>query len=332
MWSGIEDVYVMMTGEEVPNGFFFCMASSGETVYLKFKDEERPRMLSLGDGRTRSTYDRLKGMIGLEYKISEGKSYDYALKSVMKEIDHGRPVILGPIDMYYLPYLKMYHKDHIPMHYVLMAGYDLKNETIFLYDCDRTKMQKISFEQLKMAWNIEKNAVGDKNGFIRFSLHEPASVEKIAEYSLRRKAVEQLREKPEMLGISAFRKIAKDFPKWKKDLTVRGYENALRNLTEFFGTVPTLPNRLMGVEKEDQIRFQGGYDRYGEALIWLGEKYDHKDWCEAGQLFMDCGLYIEEVKKRIVSCLCDGEDTIEAIPSIFLEIAEIEEKAYKLIG
>ena len=106
--------------------------------------------------------------IGLQYKISEGRTLEYAFKSVKSEIDNGCPVILGPLDMYHLPYLKTYHNDHIPMHYVLMIGYD--DECIYLYDCGRKDIQMLSYKELRKAWQIEKNGVGCKNGFIRFSL------------------------------------------------------------------------------------------------------------------------------------------------------------------
>lgn len=252
MWSGIEDVYATKRNEALPEAFFFSMASCGENIYLKFSDKNKPRMFSVGDGRTRVTYNHLKDIVGFTYRISEGRSYEYALKCIKMEIDQRKPVILGPLDMFYLPYLKMYQKDHIPMHYVLMVGYDDESEKIFLYDCDRIELQELSYKELRDAWAIEKNAVGDKNGFIRFSLNEDCkSVPEIVEASLHRKAAEQLRQKPEMIGVSAFKKIAREFPHWATVLSAEAYKNALKGLPEFWGTVPKLPNRLMGIDEEE---------------------------------------------------------------------------------
>lgn len=85
-----------------------------------------------------------------------------------------------------------------------------------------------------------------KNGFIRFSLSEDyKSVYEIVTYALKRKAEEQLREKPYMTGISAYHKIAREFPNWKKELGEEAFKKTLMKLPEFWGTVPKLPNRLL---------------------------------------------------------------------------------------
>lgn len=333
MWSGIEDVYVERTKSQVPEAFFFCLASKGENAYIKSNNPDNPRMLSVADGRTRVTYDHLKELLGLQYRICEGRSFEYALKSVKKEIDEGNPVILGPLDMYYLPYLKMYHMNHIPMHYVLMVGYEEETEKIFFYDCDRTSMQEISLEELRLAWDIEKNVVGDRNGFIRFSLPDSCiSPAELAERALKQKAERQLQEKPEMVGVSAFRKLAREFPKWERELTLEAYQNALKRLTECLGRVPKLPNRLLGIEKtEADISYQADLDRFGSMLITLGEQEQRPAWSEAGELFLKSGCLFEEIKDRVVRYLCDGADTLLEIPDIFLQIADLEEKAYRLI-
>ncbi len=331
MWSGIEDIYVTKSGEDVPEAFFFALSSYGENVYLKFHDLTRPVMLNVCDGRTRKTYEKIKDEIGLQYKISEGRTLEYAFKSVKSEIDNGCPVILGPLDMYHLPYLKMYHKDHIPMHYVLMAGYD--DECIYLYDCGRKDIQTLSYEELRRAWQIEKNAVGYKNGFIRFSLPDNLpSVFELAKTCFKRKAQEQLRKKPEFVGVSAIRKIAFDFPKWKEEMSQDVFKNALIGLTEFLGMVPKVPNRILGILSEaEDIRYKGNCDRLGNVLVLLGDKYKCEDWVDAGCLFMQSGEVFEKIISYIVSYLCYGNDTLEFIPKLFLEIADLEESAYKLL-
>ncbi|SHK16188.1 Butirosin biosynthesis protein H, N-terminal [Anaerocolumna jejuensis DSM 15929] len=331
MWSGIEDIYVTKTGEEVPEAFFFALSSYGENIYLKFHDLPRPVMLSVCDGRTRKTYEKIKEELGLQYKISEGRTLEYAFKSVKSEIDNGRPVILGPLDMYHLPYLKMYHKVHIPMHYVLMAGYDEK--CIFLYDCGRKDIQTLSYEELQKAWQIDKNEVGNKNGFIRFSLPDNLpGVFELAKACFKRKANEQLRIKPEFAGISALRKIAFDFPKWKEEMPQDVYRNALVGLTEFLGMVPKIPDRLLGIQSDtEDIPYKGNCDRFGKVLILLGDKYKWEDWVSAGDLFMQSGEVFEKITSYIVSYLCDGKETLELIPKLFSEIVDLEESAYKLL-
>lgn len=333
MWNGIEDVYVSKRGEEVPEAFFLALSSYGENVYLRFHDPARPIMLSVCDGRTRYTYNKIKNEIGLQYKISEGRTLEYAFRSIKKEIDNGNPVILGPLDMYHLPYLKMYHEQHIPMHYVLMIGYDDDKECIYLYDCGRKEMQSLPYAELERAWLIEKNAVGDKNGFIRFSLPEELpSVYELANTCLKRKAADQLKKKPSFIGINALRKIAAEFSSYKEEMPAEIYKNALTGLIEYFGMVPKIPDQLMGLHTEtEEICYKGNCDRLGRMLMTLGDQYNRKDWTNAGDLFLRSGDIFEEITDNIIQFLCSNSNTLEEIPKKFMQIAELEEKAYIIL-
>lgn len=334
MWSGIEDVYADRTGNELPEAFLFALSSYGETVYLKMPDKKKPYMFSVADGRTRETYDRIKDALGLEYRISEGRTAEYAMKSIKKEIDNGSPVILGPLDMYYLPYVKMYHRFHIPIHYVVMVGYDDEKQCALIYDCGKIELQELPYEELLNAWKIAKNPVGNKNGFIRFTLpDEPIEEYELADICFQKKAQRQLDAKPEFVGVTAFQKIAREFPLWETQMSQQQYRDALASLTEGFGMVPKLPNALMGIpNQEPDISYQGLYDRLGNVLIELGNKYTRLDWQEAGLLFEKCGLLIEEITTRIIRYLCHNEQCLGEIPNLFLRVGALAEQAYCILA
>lgn len=332
MWSGIEDVYAAKTNQIIPGAFLFALSSFGESAFIKCKDKNKPFMFSLADGRTRKTYDKIKDIIGLTYQISEGKTLAYALKSIKREIDQGHPVILVPLDMYYLPYLRMYHKEHIPMHYVLMAGYDEEKNCMLIYDCDREELQELQQEELVQAWQIEKNAVGNKNGFIRFDLPEkPIDKYHLADICLWNKAMRQLSKKPDFVGINAFNKIAMEFPSWKEKFSEEEYKNALATLTEYFGMVPKFPNEILGVREKEDICFDGNYNRLGSILLKLGEEYHRDDWRQAGKLFCQCGTLIENITNRIIRFYCHNEDCLSEIPNLFVMTGNHAEQAYKII-
>lgn len=333
MWSGIEDVYATRTDQMLPAAFLFALSSFGEAVFLKFKEVNKPFMFSIADGRTRKTYDRIKNIIGLNYQISEGRTLEYALKSIKKEIDEGNPVILGPLDMFYLPYLKMYHNEHIPMHYVLMVGYDEEKDCILIYDCDREELQELPQAELVQAWQIEKNAVGDKNGFIRFSIGEkPIDKYKLADSCLRNKAMRQLCEKPDFVGINAYNKIATEFPLWKDKLSNEEYRSALAFAAQSLGMVPKLPNEILGVTEKEDICYDGNFKRLGNILLQLGEEYLRDDWKHAGQLFIQSGLLFEDITNRIIQFYCKNEDCLSEIPNIFIKIGKYAEQAYRGIA
>lgn len=333
MWSGIEDVYATKTNQTVPEAFFFGLSSFGETAFIKLGDESRPFMFSAVDGRTRKTYNQIKDILGLTYQISEGRTLKYALKSIKQEIDQGNPVILGPLDMYHLPYLKMYHTSHIPMHYVLMVGYDDEKDCVLIYDCDRIELLELPIEELIKAWQIEKNAVGDKNGFIRFNLNDelPNKYE-LADICFRNKAMRQLCKKPNFIGVNAYTRIANEFPTWEKKYTREEYKRLLASLTEYFGMVPKLPNQLLGIDAKEDISYQGNYNRLSNILLQLGVEYNREDWVQAARNFSLCGSKIEDITNRIVRFCLEDEECLAEIPLIFKEIGESAKLAYQMIA
>lgn len=55
------------------------------------------------------------------------------MKRAKEQIDNEKPVVLGCLDMYYLShYPKFYNKEHIPIHYILMVGYDDEEQCWYL--------------------------------------------------------------------------------------------------------------------------------------------------------------------------------------------------------
>jgi len=214
----------------------------------------------------------------------------------------------------------------------VMVGYDEGKDCVLIYDCDREELQELPQAELVHAWQIEKNAVGDKNGFIRFSIPEqPMDKYELTDICLRKKAMRQLCEKPDFVGINAYYKIAKEFPSWKDQFSKEKYRKVLALITESFGMVPKLPNEILGVREEGDICFDGNFHRLGNLLLEMGDEYQRDDWARAGNLFCQCGFLIEDITKRIIRFYCQKEDCLSEIPSIFIEIGKNAEQAYQII-
>ena len=197
MCSGIEDLYATRTNQSIPEGLLLALGSFCETVFIKMNNSEKPYMFSANDAKPKTVYENLKEELGLDYKIIGGTTVKYAKKSIKKEIDEGNPVVLGPLDMFYLPYLKMYHAEHIPIHYVMVTGYDEEKDCVLIYDCDPEEMIELAISDLELAWDIEKNGVGDKNGFIKIRLGDNLPDKYTLSCNcLLKKAERQFREKP----------------------------------------------------------------------------------------------------------------------------------------
>ena len=331
MCSGIEDLYATKTNQNIPDGFLLALGSFGETVFIKMNNDEKPYMFSANDARPKTVYGNLKNELGMEYKIVGGCSVDYAKKSIKKEIDDGNIAVLGPLDMYYLPYLKMYHKEHIPIHYVTMVGYDEEKNYVLIYDCDRKDMIELSFNDLELAWNIKKNGVGDRNGFIKIRLTEnlPSKYD-LACNCLLKKAERQLKEKPYILGISAYEKLAKELPKWKKKFSHQEYAKALLSITEYMGKVPQIPHQVINIGKDD-IPYKANYDRLAGIVRELGLEFNQRNWIKMADLFDKCGGNIEKIVLYITQYCYNGIDKTDKIPLLLLENANYATKAYNYI-
>ncbi|NLO39955.1 MAG: BtrH N-terminal domain-containing protein [Ruminiclostridium sp.] len=334
MWNGIEDIYMTKTGEEIPQFFFFCLSGVGNIAYLKRKDEWLPRQLIFGDGRPKKIYGNISEIAGFTFKFAEGRTFPNALKGIKEQIDVGKPVVLGPLDMFHLPYLKFYHKFHIPIHYILMVGYNDETQSIYVLDCGKEEMQTLPLEDLRMAWEIEKSSVGGANEFVKIEFADSLkSTREIAELALRKKAKEMLEPQVSFVGVKGLRKAAKELPGWESELSPQGYKNSLMNILEFLGTVPKLPNIVMGFDapEDEGMLYQACREKMGNMLKTLGETYHSRNWKDAAELFFKSGKCFEEVAGHLIRFLNKGENQLEEIPLLFEKIADLETAAYQLL-
>lgn len=334
MWNGIEDIYATQTGEELPPFFFFCLSGVGNIAYLKHnKDGFPPRQLVFGDGRPKKIYGNISETVGFTYRFVEGKTFPIAFKRIKEQIDRGKPVVLGPLDMFHLPYLKFYHRFHIPIHYILMVGYHDENQYINVYDCGRKEIQTLPVDDLRKAWDVEKSSIGGCNEFIEIDFADKLkSTCEITELALNKKAKEMLEPQVSFIGINGLRKAAKEFPKWAIELTPEGYKKSLMSMLEFIGTVPKLPNIVMGYDapEDEGMRYQACRDKMGNMLTMLGETYQRKNWKAAGELFLKSGKCFETMANLLVQYLVKEKGQLEEIPLLLGRIADLEEAAYQL--
>lgn len=145
---------------------------------------------------------------------------------------------------------KMYLKEHIPYHYVLMIGYD--EEGVFIYDCGKDKPQKLSYKSLEKALNIVKTDLGDKNSIFIIDFNGKINnVLEIAKKSLQIKAEEFLNPPTNFLGIKGMYKLAGEIDNWKNELNRDDLNGVILNFLNFTGTVPCLPVKITKDEESD---------------------------------------------------------------------------------
>lgn len=330
MWNGIEDLYMSKTNEHLPDFFFFALAGLGNFVYLKNAKGSLKRQAVWNDGRTKHMYQLLAPIVGFTYQYTEGTSFPYMLRRAKQSIDAGDPVVLGCLDMYYLHYYpKFYQRAHVPIHYVFMVGYDEEQRCIYIHDCGVADVQKLSYEDLENALNVEKTALSDKNTMcvIRFSEQLP-SVYEIARKALSVKAHNNLQSPVSFLGIKGMRKLAKDFCKWENELSAQDYRNALLNTVMFTGTVPMLPDCLLQPEERSGILHRAAREKLVHVLYTLSERYHIPAWAQSARLFDESGDLLAHMTDRIRDHLLGNCSNLDDIPKLIIEIAEIEERAF----
>lgn len=324
MWNGIEDLYIQKTGEKIPPNFFFSLASFGSFCYMKTEKSDVKRLVALGDGRTKQMFEFLAPIVGFEYKFHVCKTVEKAIKKAKIEIDNGYPVILGALDMFYLPYYeKIYYTEHIPFHYVLMIGYDDKKENITILDCGREEPQELPYNELKAAWNCNCSGVSKPFTLCTIRMKNVKSKKQIAKEALQKKANMFLYPSAGFIGYKGFEKFIMELPKWKRQLGRENYNKQLFNMVQFYGTVPAIPNALRGINEPDKIVFGGGFDKISCVLSELGEEYKNDCYKAAAKIFNGGVVVIEEIKKIIVEYLTGTNDETNKLPSLYTKLKNI---------
>lgn len=326
MWSGIEFIYETKTGEKVPNFGFFSMSGVGNFIYLK---DDNFRQAAWSHGMVNKMYDFMAPIVGFNYEYVEGLKFEEMMEKAKTEIDEGRPVVLGPIDMYYLKYFaKIYKHMHIPMHYVTMVGYD--EEKVYVIDGGTIEVQALTFAEMKEAMVSESTELGKGNGMYKIQFNEKLpSVFEIAREAFYQKAKQMLEPTNGIEGIPAMRKFAAEFGNWKQELNSDAYKAALNDLITFTGTVPQPPMRLFGAPDKGDVLHQAAREKLTSVLRTIGKDGKMPQWLEAAELFEKSGKEIEKIVNLIVDLMLHHRQDLEEVPQLILNIAELEEKAYR---
>lgn len=324
MWNGIEDLYIEETGEKLPPNFFFGLGSFGSFCYMKTPKSKIKRLVAFGDARTKQMYKFLSPIVGFEYRHYQYNKFQQVLKKAKAEIDGGYPVVLGAMDMYYLPYYsKLYHKAHIPFHYVLMVGYDDEAQCIYLLDCGREEVLVLSYHELGEALNCSYEGLSKPNTICTIRMNTTKDKYSIAKEALAAKGKGFLNPPVGFLGRRGFEKFIHELPKMKTELTKEEYHGVLKNIVMFFGTVPTIPNVLIGITEPDQVSYHGGFDKMSRILFEMGGEYGNNQWIETARQFNQGAVLISEITDIILDYLTEQEDNMKELPKLFTMVMDI---------
>lgn len=278
-------------------------------AYLRFKMATPPCMVYWGNNPKYLLND-LGKIIGFSESISEGKSFKNEFPKIKGYLDNDEPVMVGALDMFYLHYyVDLYQKEHVPIHYVLVVGYDDEKSEVYVHDCTYDGVQAISYADFEKSLNVNVPGMSKKNTYRVFRLPQTMPNElEIAEKGLAYKANRLLKPPVNMFGIPAMRKLAKDITTWDD-------KSCFTHMVAYAGLTP--PLIAEDLSHNDGLRFE-----QARVLKELGQKYQREQWITTSDLFVKSGETIIKLCEKALEY--DGN----ACAQILNQIGDIEEEAY----
>jgi hypothetical protein len=309
-WNGLEDMFAWK-GTNYPDFLLPSVGGMPGFAYISSKRVDPPHQVYWGACPKYLLRD-LAQIIGFSETVIEGNAFKSMFAKLRGFIDDGQPVMAGALDMYYLhfyPYL--YQKVHVPIHYFLVVGYDNEEKVVFVHDCGHKDLQRIAYADFENSLDVSTPGMSKRNTFRAFALPEKIPSEfEVAKVGFQYKAQRLLEPPVKLFGIPAMRKVAKEILEWDNP-------KCFEHMVAYATTPPMLPRTY---ENSNGMRF-----RQADVLKALGNKYNVDSWAEASTMFRRSG------EKIIELCETAMKQNRKEISESLLDIAEIEEKAYKLL-
>jgi hypothetical protein len=237
--NGIRDLIEWKTGRNWSNAFVYGLGQGSSFAYIKVKTAIPPRQVYWGISTPRQ-HEYLARLLGANLTLSENRTFSFAWNKACASVEAGVPPILGPLDMYYLPYYEhIYRKRHIPIHYVLLVGYDGRNA--YVHDTDKDDVQGIPLNELEAAWNVVSPGLGKKNRLAILDIPEkiPPDAD-LVRMSIAEKCRTMLQPPVSILGVPGMKKLAREIPGWREELGGELTAACLLQVREYLNTPPDL--------------------------------------------------------------------------------------------
>jgi len=308
--NGIEDI-LAWKGRGYADHLLSVVGGMASFSFLKFKRARPPNMVFWGTS-TRYFVPNLERIIGFKQVLMEGRSSPTTFSKLKGFIDEDKPVVAGALDMFYLHYYpKLYRSRHIPIHYVLIVGYDDEKRVFYVHDCGRAEVQEVSYEDMQMALDVKVPGMSKKNTLRTFKLPSaiPSELE-VAVKGFRFKANQMLYPPVKIFGIPAIRRLSKEVLSWRD-------RTSFEHMVIYATTPPTIP---------ENFESSHGMRHWQAAVLRnLAKRYDIDIWEDASKLFEQSGELIIQV------CEAALKQNNQRVAELLLLIADTEERAYHLL-
>jgi hypothetical protein len=272
--NGVRDLVHWRSGRDWSNEFVHGLGQGGGFAYLRFKSADPPRQVYWGVAGPRQ-HEYLAGLLDARYSAIENRSFKFAWNKACQAVDAATPPVLGPLDMFYLHYyLGIYGQRHIPIHYVLLVGYD--EERAHVHDTDQDEVQSIPLGELQLAWDVNVPGLGKRHRLAIFDIPEElAPTEALIRTAIADQCRTMLRPPVSMVGSPAMKKLAREIAGWPEELGEEAAAACLRQVREYLNSPPDLAGDHLTAGRDLYITFlqeagaMAGLD-FSEAMRRLG--------------------------------------------------------------
>lgn len=252
--NGIRDLIHWRAGRDWSNEFVYGLGQGGGFAYLRFNSADPPRQVYWGIAGPRQ-HSYLAELLGAECVAVDNRSFKFSWGKAREAVDARNPLILGPLDMYHLHfYSDIYHRRHIPIHYVLLVGYD--DESAYVLDTDHDDVQVLPLDELQLAWDVNVPGMGKRNRLAVFDV--PADL-KPDDVLIRKSLADQcqtmLDPPVSMVGIPAMQKVAREIAGWPEELGEDVAHACLFQVREYLNSPPDLEGDNLTAGRDVYITF-----------------------------------------------------------------------------
>jgi hypothetical protein len=312
--NGIRDLVHWRAGQDWSNEFLHGLGQGGGFAYLRFNFADPPRQVFWGNASPRQQ-KYLAELFKATFTEQENTSFKYSWKKAIHALDVGTPPILGPLDMFYLHfYPQIYHQRHIPIHYLLLVGYD--DHHAFVHDTGLDSVQVLPLSELEPAWDVNSPGLGKRNRLVTLDI--PTQIPPIS--SLIRKSINDqcsmmLKPPVSMLGIPAMQKLSWEIASWPKELGEKACGTCLHQVREYLNSPPDLMGDHLTAGRDIYIAF------LEQTALMVG-----LDFCDVIDRF-----------RKVISCISEiansiQQDDLARASAGFSAVAELEKEAFTIMA
>jgi len=235
--NGIRDLIQWRYGRDWSNEFVHGLGLGGGFAYLRINVADPPRQVYWGNAPPRQ-HEYLAQLLGANCTVTENRTFKTAWGRACQAVDAGTPPLIGPLDMFHLHFYQgIYHARHIPIHYLLLVGYD--DSRAYVLDTSLEAVQEVPLHALQAAWDVNVPGQGKRNCLAVLDLPEHlAPTDSLVRQAITDQCRVMLRPPVSMLGVPAMEKVSREIAGWPRELGQEVAAACLLQVRTFLSSPP----------------------------------------------------------------------------------------------